>query len=71
MHLQKPLLERRPHYKEIEISWVGDFNPKMKATLNAIGAGPGKIHITYRKLIDKNAEFKSATSIPEIKESNN
>lgn len=48
-HLQEPLLVKRPHYKEIEISWVGDFNPKMKAILDAIGAGPGKKHITFRK----------------------
>jgi len=50
-----------------DVREVGDFNPKMKATLNAIGAGPGKIHITYRKLIVKNAQFKPATAIPEVK----
>jgi hypothetical protein len=69
-HLKKPILENRRHYKELEISWVGDFNPKMKATLNAMGANPGKIHITYRKLLIDNAQFKAATSIPEIKMSN-
>jgi hypothetical protein len=66
-HLQEPLLKKRPHYKEIEISWVGDFNPKMKATLNAMGANPGKIHITYRKLITKEAKFKTATKITDNK----
>ncbi|MBM3435651.1 MAG: GNAT family N-acetyltransferase [Bacteroidetes bacterium] len=50
-HLQEPLLIKRPHYKEIEISWVGDYNPKMKATLDAMGAAPGKKHITYRKTL--------------------
>lgn len=67
-HLQDPLLKKRPHYKEIEISWVGDFNPKMKATLYAMGANPGKIHITYRKLIKKDAKFKAASTVVEIKE---
>lgn len=70
-HLQNPLLKKRPHYKEIEISWVGDFNSKMKATLNAMGANPGKTHITYRKLFKGgNAYFKTATAIPEIKKTN-
>jgi hypothetical protein len=66
-HLREPVLEKRPHYKELEISWVGDFNPKMKATLEALGANPGKIHITYRKLFSDDASFRKATRIPEVK----
>ena len=67
-HMQKPLMETGVKFKELEISWVGDFNPKMKATMNAMGAGPGKIHITYRKLFVDHVEFKEASKIPEIKE---
>ena len=67
-HLKEPVLEKRPHYTELEISWVGDFNPKMKATLDALGANPGKIHITYRKMFDENSQFKKATKIPERKQ---
>ena len=59
--------EKKKHYTEIEFSWVGDFNPKMKATLEALGANPGKIHITYRKMFDDNKAFKKAESIPERK----
>ena len=66
-HLREPVLEKRPHYKEIEISWVGDFNPKMKATLNALNANPGKIHITYRKPFKPEA-FRPAEKIPAVKE---
>ncbi len=62
-HLKEPLLNKRPHYDEIEISWVGDYNPKMKATLDAMGANPGKTHITYRKLFDDSQEFKKANTI--------
>ena len=62
-HLQKPLLEKRSNYKEIESSWVGDFNPKMQATLEAMGANPGKTHITYRLMFDPNADFKPASKI--------
>ncbi len=67
-HLREPVLERRPHYRELEISWVGDFNPKMKATLEALGADPGKIHITYRKLFQHEEAFKKAASVTEVKE---
>lgn len=62
-HLRKPVLIDRPHYHELEISWVGDFNPKMKATLDAMGANPGKIHITFRKMFDENQTFKKASKI--------
>ena len=62
-HLQQPLLTTRSYYKEIEISWVGDFNPKMKATMEAMKAGPGKIHITYRKYFVEEGNFHKATSI--------
>lgn len=67
-HLQEPVLKKRPHYNELEVSWVGDFNPKMKATLEAIGADPGKIHITYRKLFEKEQAFKKASTVLEVKE---
>ncbi|MCB0805826.1 MAG: hypothetical protein KDC05_08515 [Bacteroidales bacterium] len=67
-HLREPVLEKRPHFTELEISWVGDFNPKMKATLNALNANPGKIHITYRKLFDQKEGFKQAEKIPAIRE---
>lgn len=49
-HLREPVLNKRPHIKEMELSWVGDFNPKMLAIQEAVNAKPGKIHITYRKL---------------------
>lgn len=48
----------RKRYDEVEISWVGDFNPKMQSLLAATNAGPGKIHNTYRYMFDPNAEFK-------------
>lgn len=62
-HLREPVLVRRPHIHEIEISWVGDFNPKMQATLEAVGAKPGKTHITFRKILDDEQEFRAAKKI--------
>ncbi|MBO6762426.1 MAG: hypothetical protein JJ909_15830 [Roseivirga sp.] len=34
--------------KDIELSWVGDFNDKMLAIHKGLGAEPSKKHITYR-----------------------
>ena len=37
-------------YKELELSWVGDFNDKMLAIHEATGAVFGKKHVTLRKV---------------------
>ncbi|MGB4773746.1 MAG: GNAT family N-acetyltransferase [Daejeonella sp.] len=37
-------------YKELELSWVGDFNDKMLSIHEATGAIPGKKHLTMRKV---------------------
>jgi hypothetical protein len=63
-HLREPLLVKRPHIKEIEISWVADYNPKMQAILDALQAGPGKIHRTYRKLFTREEESHYSPVIP-------
>jgi hypothetical protein len=52
------VFERKPHYTEIEFSWVGDFNPKMKKIFMSVGCTSAKHYITYRYLFDRNAEFK-------------
>jgi len=63
-HLREPLLNKRPHITEMELSWVGDFNPKMMAIQEAVNAKPGKIHITFRKLFKDDAEVEYASQIP-------
>ena len=50
--------KRKPHYREIEFSWVGDFNPKMRKIFMSVGSVSAKHYITYRYLFDRNAEFK-------------
>jgi hypothetical protein len=45
-------------YKELELSWVGDFNPKMIAIYEALEATKAKTHITYRYLINKELPFR-------------
>jgi len=52
------VFRKKPHYKEIELSWVGDFNPKMQAIYKAVGGKLEKKHITYRYLLDDEIEFK-------------
>ena len=31
------VFESKPHYTEIEFSWVGDFNPKMRKIFISVG----------------------------------
>jgi hypothetical protein len=59
-HLNE-VLKKRPHITELELSWVGDFNPKMRAIHESVGANFAKRHITYRKLFSDHAlEQRSA-----------
>ena len=52
------VFERKSHFEELEFSWVGDFNPKMRKIFMSVGAVSAKHYITYRYLFDRNAEFK-------------
>ncbi|MFC7667303.1 hypothetical protein ACFQT0_07675 [Hymenobacter humi] len=45
-------------YTDIEMNWIGDFNPRMLATTRSIGAKVCKTHITYRKLFDETRPFE-------------
>lgn len=55
----------RTWLEEMELSWVGDFNPKMRALQDSMGAEFSKRHITYRLIFDP-AKRKNvrASSIP-------
>lgn len=53
------VFRKKPYYREIELSWVGDYNPRMKAIYEAIGAVHAKTHITYRFLFDPERSFKT------------
>jgi hypothetical protein len=43
---------------EIELSWVGDFNPKMRSLYEAVGGELAKKHETLRYLFDREAAFE-------------
>lgn len=56
-HLRQVML-KRPEFKEVELSWVGDFNPKMIALFNSVGSKYAKTHETLRYLFDRNRPFE-------------
>jgi hypothetical protein len=51
------VFKKKPWFKELELSWVGDYNPRMIAIYEAIGAKKTKTHITYRFMINRNLPF--------------
>lgn len=57
-------MKNKPHITELELSWVGDFNPKMRALHESVGATFAKRHVTYRKLFSDDLGFQRSTIIP-------
>lgn len=51
------VFKRKPWFRELELSWVGDYNPKMIAIYEALGASKAKTHITYRFMINDKLPF--------------
>ena len=47
-------------YDDLEMNWIGDFNPKMIRVVEQVGGDVVKTHITYRKLFDESKPFKRA-----------
>jgi GNAT superfamily N-acetyltransferase len=52
------VFKKKPWFKELELSWVGDYNPKMIAIYEALGAKKVKTHVTYRYFINDKLPFK-------------
>lgn len=48
------------NYTDLEMNWIGDFNPKMINMIKTLNADVKKVHITYRYLFDRDKEFKRA-----------
>jgi len=53
----KPVFEKLDHYMEVELSWSGDFNPRVLSLYEAVGAKRKKTHHTYRYLFDREKPF--------------
>ena len=54
-------VEHSGRYNRAELSWIGDFNPKMKAAMGKLNAHRSKVHLTYRKLFDPSLPFEPYT----------
>ena len=59
-------------YKDIELAWIGDFNPVMNRMItNYAGASLHKMHTTYRYLFDRTKEFKRCPRLGLKRKENN
>lgn len=61
-HMDK-VMKKKPHYNELELSWVGDFNPKMQSIYEAVGGVHAKTHQTLRYIFDPSIPFERAPII--------
>ena len=50
-------------YTDLEMNWIGDFNPSMMKLSEQVGGSIRKTHITYRYLFDRKKEFKRAKTL--------
>lgn len=62
LHLKKVML-KKPWYNNMEMSWVGDFNPKMNILFKSFGAKQTLTHLTLRYLFDRTKPFEKAPAI--------
>ena len=62
LHHARPRLEAAG-YADIEMNWIGDFNPRMMVTTRSIGARIVKTHATYRYLFDRERVFERSPII--------
>lgn len=63
-------IKAKKQYKELELSWVGDYNPKMMSIYRHLGGVREKTHVTYRYLFDRNAPFEKFGGDSETEQSN-
>lgn len=61
--LENKVMPHKPNYTEIELSWAGDFNPKIIALYKSTGATHQKTHFQMRYLFDRNKTFTRAKII--------
>ena len=59
----RPVMYTMPWYTEMELSWAGDFNPKIISLYESVGGKHMKTHYTMRYLFDRTKPFKRAPII--------
>jgi GNAT superfamily N-acetyltransferase len=60
LRFEKEIKEKGFPYSDLEMNWIGDFNPVMMKFVEQIGGKIYKTHVTYRYLFDRSKEFKRA-----------
>jgi hypothetical protein len=53
------IIKKQTPYKQLELQWQGDFNPKMLNISKNLGAKKSRNLITYRYLFDRDATFQT------------
>ena len=56
-------VQSKNKYKDVVVTWVGDFNPKMQYIFESIGFYPVAKMATYRLLFDPKAKFERSPII--------
>lgn len=59
----RPVMYSKPWIKEMELSWAGDFNPKIVSLYESVGGKHMKTHYTMRYLFDRTLPFERAPLI--------
>ncbi len=59
----RPVMYRKPWFTEMELSWAGDFNPKIVALYESVGGKKMKTHYTMRYLFDRSKPFSRLSVI--------
>lgn len=67
MAFAKVALSKNFPYKDLDLTWVGDFNPVMMRFQQQLDAAVYKTHATYRLLFDKEKQEKKFTRCPKMK----
>jgi hypothetical protein len=62
-NLENQVMKYRKEYKEVELSWAGDFNPKIVSLYKSTGAKHSKTHYQMRYLFDKSKPFERSKVI--------
>ena len=62
-HFADEIKNNKFKYTDLEMNWIGDFNPKMMKLMVSIGAKIRKTHVTYRYMFNPDAPFKRAPKL--------
>ena len=57
VYFENDVKKGRVNYTDLEMNWIGEFNPKMIKLVKQISGKVRKTHITYRYLFDRDKEF--------------